>query len=68
MPLLVRGIEEVFPTALYVPAYGGTSYIVIAFRDETPHNIVPRFERLSPEARRELVALGEGTPESLISI
>lgn len=66
LALLIRGIREVFPTVLYVPAYGGTSYIVIAFRDETPHNVVPRFERLSPDARRELAALGEGTPEEIL--
>ena len=67
LPLLVRGIHEVFPTVLYVPAYGETSHIVIAFRDETPDDIVPRLERLSPDARHALVALGEGTPEEMLS-
>ena len=61
LPLLVRGIQEVFPTVLYVPAYGETSHIVVAFRDEAPHDIVPRLERLSPDARRELIKLGKGT-------
>lgn len=67
LPLLVRGIQEVFPTVLYVPAYGETSHIVVAFRDETPHDIVPRLERLSPDARRALVALEQGTPEETLA-
>lgn len=33
VPVLVRGLQSVFPTVRYYPAYGGSAYNAIAFRD-----------------------------------
>lgn len=55
VPLLVKGIRQVFPTVLYFPAYGGTSWNVVAFRDPvSPETVELHLDRLTPAARAAL--------------
>ena len=62
--LLVRGISQVFPEVHYFPAYGGTSFNIVAFRDAPGANgLTPRFERAGAEARREWLRVEGLEPE-----
>jgi spermidine synthase len=55
LDLLVRGLRSVFPDALFFPAYGGTAFNVVAFRDPVDRaRLRFHLERLTPAARREL--------------
>jgi len=61
--LLSRGMRAVFPTVLYFPAYDGSSFNVIAFRDETPDDEIRlHVERLGLTATIELRQLLETDP------
>jgi len=63
VPLLDRGLRTVFPTLLYFPAYGNTSFNVVAFRDElSDEEIRYHFERLSQPAERALRNLTDEDP------
>lgn len=65
--LLLRGLHSVFPTVLYFEAYGGSSYNVVAFRDEVkPDEVVVHFDRMGPDARRDLTALLGSSPEDAL--
>ncbi len=64
--MLVRGISQVFPRVYYFPVYGGTSFNVVAFRDE-PESFDPvaHFERAGPDARREWIRVAGEEPEAM---
>ena len=65
--LLVRGISQVFPEVHYFPAYGGTSFNIVAFRDALGSNgPTPRFERAGTEARREWLRVEGREPEAAL--
>ena len=64
--MLVAGLERVFPTVLYFPAYGGTSYNVVAFREPAPQELTADLSRLSSEARRQLEAIEGGEVEQVL--
>lgn len=65
--LLVRGISEVFPEVHYFPAYGGTSFNIVAFKDARgPIQNVLRFDRAGIDARREWVRIEGGQPEAVM--
>lgn len=65
--LLARGLEKVFPTVLYSPAYQGPCYNVVAFRDHIlPENITLHLQRLTPPARQALNRFSEQAPEELL--
>jgi hypothetical protein len=56
--VLVKGLNTVFPTVLYFPAYGGTSYNLIAFREPMqPNQVGAALDRLSPAAAREIARI-----------
>ena len=56
LPLLVRGLKSVFPTVLYFPCYGDTSFNVVAFADgTTPPEL--RLERLSRPVLSEIAGM-----------
>lgn len=62
--LLTRGIATVFPEVHYFPAYGGSSFNVVAFRDPPDPNDTPlHFERAGPRARQEWERVEGGQPE-----
>jgi spermidine synthase len=66
--LLVKGINRVFPTVLYFPAYGNTSYNLVAFREPVqPDALVVAFDRLSPAAAREIARVEGGEVERVLS-
>ncbi len=55
IPLLVKGLNTVFPTILYFPAYGGTCFNIIAFKDPVnEEQLQLHLERLSTEAKEEI--------------
>jgi spermidine synthase len=55
MGLLIKGLHTVFPTVLYFPAYGGTCFNVIAFKDPvTEDKLQLHLERLNPQAKQEI--------------
>jgi len=64
--LLLRGMLAVFPRVLLFPAYGGTSYNVVAFRDAdaTPPSF--HLERLGSSARRALAEVEGGEAEVVL--
>jgi len=65
--LLSRGLSEVFPTVLYSPAYGESSYNVIAFRDELADDEIRlRLDRLSLKAMIEIKSLTGEDPPALL--
>jgi len=64
--LLVRGITKVFPEVYFFPAYGGTSFNVVAFRDaRDSDDIAPRFDRVGDEARRQWIRIEGDPPEAV---
>ncbi len=66
--LLARGMATVFPAVYYFPAYGGTSFNVIAFRDPTDLEAkTPQFERAGDRARREWERIEGGQPEAVFA-
>ena len=65
LPMLVRGIREAFPQVLFFPAYGGTSYNVLAFRDAPPAGIAPALSRLSVDALEQLAVVAPGEPSQV---
>jgi spermidine synthase len=66
--LLVKGLNRVFPTVLYFPAYGDTSYNLVAFREPVqPDALVVALDRLSPAAAREIARVEGGEVERVLS-
>jgi spermidine synthase len=58
VPLLVKGLNTVFPTVLYFPAYSGTSFNIVAFKDPIDKaDLQFHFERLGVEANREILKI-----------
>ncbi len=65
--LLLKGLNEVFPTVLYFKCYKD-SYNIVAFRDPTPiTEALFHFERLSPRAKNTLTTLTGEVPETYFS-
>lgn len=65
--LLVRGLNRVFPTVLYFPAYGNTSYIVVAFAEKfTADELSLHLERLGVRAASEIERLEGGPPSAVL--
>lgn len=62
--LLSRGLKKVFPTLLYFPAYGDTSYNVVGFRDGGTPRL--RLERLGLIAGTELQRLTGSEPREYL--
>lgn len=66
IPLLVKGLRTVFPAVLYFPAYGGTSYNVVAFKEAvTQAELRLHLERFGPEATREIWRIASRDPGPL---
>ncbi len=70
--LLVRGLQTVFPTVLYFPAYGDSAYNIVAFRDKVTEVDLRRHDsRRGPGAVREIQVIAPGDPsrvfEDLVS-
>jgi hypothetical protein len=58
LDLLVRGLRTVFPTALYFPAYGNTSFNVVAFAEPvTSSTLSLKLERLTPEIENQILEM-----------
>ena len=65
-PLLVKGLKTVFPTVLYFPAYGGTSFNVVAFKEAvTEEKLELHLDRFGPEAIREVSKIASSDPGPL---
>jgi protein-L-isoaspartate O-methyltransferase len=65
--LLLRGLKTVFPDLLLFPAYGGTSYNAVAFRDPVDLGRLRfRLERLTAVARKEIrrISAADGQPDN----
>jgi hypothetical protein len=70
VPLIVKGLESVFPTVIYFDAYGGGAFNVIAFRDGvSKERLSIHWDRLVPKAREEFVRISQGaTPETYLPL
>ncbi|MBI2192967.1 MAG: fused MFS/spermidine synthase [Planctomycetes bacterium] len=67
LPLLVKGMKGVFPTLLYFPAYGGTSYNVVALpRAAGAAEPSIHLERMGDKASLELARLDSRRPDTFI--
>ncbi len=67
IPLLVKGLNTVFPTVLYFPAYGGTCFNIVAFKDAiSAEELQLHLERLGPEARRSIWKITFGKDTELL--
>ncbi|MEW6360285.1 MAG: fused MFS/spermidine synthase [Planctomycetota bacterium] len=63
VPLLVKGMRKVFPTLLFFPAYGGTSYNVVAFKEPLRQEQVRlHMDRLGPRAAAAIRAVTGDDP------
>ena len=63
--LLVKGLRSVFPTVLYFPAYGNSSYNIVAFRDAVSEtDLQLHLDRFGPEAMKEVRKLTSKDPDS----
>ena len=66
--LLVKGLNMVFPTVLYFPAYGNSSYNLVAFREPVQQGaLVAALDRLSPAAAREIARVEGDEVERILS-
>ena len=66
LPLLAKALRTVFPSVLYFPAYGGTSFNVVAFEANVgAADALLRLNRLGPEAKEELWRLTQANPVPL---
>ena len=55
IPLLVKGLNTVFPTVLYFPAYGNTSFNVIGFKEKvSPTSVFLHLNRIGFKANKAL--------------
>lgn len=64
--LLVKGLKTVFPTVLYFPAYGGTSFNVVAFKEAVTEGTLDlHLDRFGPEAIREVSKIASSDPGPL---
>jgi len=60
LPLLTKGLCQVFPTVLFFPAYGGSAFNVVAFAERlAPEQLPLQVARIGPAAA---AALGEILP------
>ena len=66
IPLLIKGLKSVFDTVLYFPAYGGTSYNVVAFKDAPPgRGAVLHLQRFAEPATRAVTSISGKAPSNL---
>jgi predicted membrane-bound spermidine synthase len=65
--LLLKGLRRVFPAILCFPAYGGTSYNVVAFGEpREPSSFKLHLSRLGPSAERELRRFSDAPPAEFL--